>query len=256
MALMKLTFSDVYIKVSEFIGLGSSPAGDDLTKVKDIVYRGYRRFLSSIDPVTGKLHIWSFLKQRSTINTTADKWEYQLPSDFVYSNNSLKFDDDEGRSPLVMCSVSKIMTMRSFSASSNYPLFYAIRAGKYFKDTGQRYEVILHPQPGGVYLLKYSYVIEPEKPTETSDVFVGGSLASECILQCSLAAAELQENDEISIQNQMAEKLLFQLIEQDRQLAPDTVGYNGGGTGVLDNEIMARSFRKIPAPTSVYGVSD
>jgi hypothetical protein len=42
---LQLTFSDIYTKVSEFLGLGSSPTGTDLTKVKDLTYRGYRRFL-------------------------------------------------------------------------------------------------------------------------------------------------------------------------------------------------------------------
>lgn len=256
MALMKLTFEDVYKKVSEFLGLGSSPTGDDLTKVKDIVYRGYRKLLTSVDPMTGKLHVWSFLKQRATISTLANKWEYQLPLDFVYSNQSLKFDDDEGKPSLVARSESQIMKARSFSTSSGYPQFYAIRAGKYFKDTGQRYEVILSPPPNGVYLLRYSYIIEPEKPTTTTDVFVGGSFVSECILQCSLAVAEFQENDELDVQNQMAEKMLLQLIEQDRQFAPDTVGYNGDSSvQIIDSDITERSFRKIPAPTSVYGVS-
>jgi len=252
MSSLQLTFSEVYIKVSEFLGHGSSPSGTILTDVKNITYRGYRRFLMPIDPKSGVLHTWSFLRQTAVLTTTADKWEYEMPTDFSYPGHSFKFSTQ--KTPPAMRSVGQIMTMRSSNTSSSYPQFFAIRAGKYHKDTGQRYEAIFQPPPDGVYTFVYDYIMEPEKPTETGDYFVGGSVASECIMQCALAVAEFQEDETAGIQGAKADELLTALIIHDQKIAPDTVGMNDGIYS-YDPVTLARESRWIDAPTEAYGVS-
>ena len=52
MARLTLSYKDVYDKVGEFLGLvpsGTTPTGQDLTDVKDIVARGLRQFIYPLD---------------------------------------------------------------------------------------------------------------------------------------------------------------------------------------------------------------
>jgi len=251
MARLQLSFSDVYTKVSEFVGTGTSPGTTPLAKAKDIVYRGYMRFLAPIDLSTGKLHTWSFLRQEGLINTIADKWEYELPANFAFPAHDFKFDSRK-RAPIAR-SEGQIMEMRSSSTSSSYPQYYALRAGKYHKETGQKYEVIFQPPPDGVYKFHYSYVMEPEKPTETDDVFVGGAVVSECILQCALAVAEHYEDEELGVQNAMADKMVAQLVALDKKLAPDTVGMNLDVQVNLNDPAVARELRWVGTCLGAYG---
>jgi len=58
---LEQTFQNMYSLVGEFVGWGSSPAAGDVTKAKNLVYRGYRRFLQPINMRNGKPHVWSFL---------------------------------------------------------------------------------------------------------------------------------------------------------------------------------------------------
>jgi len=127
-------------------------------------------------------------------------------------------------------SVSQIMAARTIASSTSYPYIFAIRNGKYVKEIGTLKEVIFNPTPGNVYTLNFSYVMSPPKPVEDDDLFVGGTWASEAILECCLAAAELQMDDVVGAHNQEAERLIQGLIQTDLQNAPKTVGkvFDGG----------------------------
>lgn len=225
MASLANDFSDAYTRVSEFLGLGSSPTGADATKCKNYVYRGYIRFLFPINPKTGVTHIWNFLRRESTLVTEDSKWVYMLPADFGCMARNFEFDADDGYPPLEQRTMAQIRGMRAITDTSSYPRYFAIGAGNYTKATGQKWEVRFHYPPNGVYSLNYSYLIEPDKPTGDDDYFVGGVLASECIIEHALAAAELEEDDlTTNIHQQEAQRLLLQLMSFDIANNPNTVG--------------------------------
>ena len=226
MALLQLTFSDVYTKVSEFLGLGSSPTGTDLTKVKDIVYRGYRQFLFPMHPRTGKAYIWSFRRRTRTLVTEANKWVYELPEDFAPYLKRPTFIEGQNYPNPELTSEQIIYNNRTADNTSSYPQYAAIRAGDYSPQTGQVYELLFWPTPDAAYTYTYSYAFVPEKPVNDDDVFIGGAEASECILEMALAVAETQEDDTIGIHNQKAQLMLAQLINFDEKLAPPSVGLN------------------------------
>jgi len=226
MATLQLTFSDVYKKVSEFLGLGSSPTGEDLTKVKDIVYRGYRQFLFPIHPVTGRGYIWSFRRKVGTLVTEAGKWVYELPEDFSYFETKLTLIQDGNYPNPEYTSVSRIYEKRTADNTTSYPQYYGVRTGDYHPQTGQVYEIVFWPTPNAAYNYTYNYVFVPEKPANDDDVFIGGPEASECILEMALAVAEVQEDDTVGIHNQQAQALLAKLIRSDEKLAPSSVGMN------------------------------
>jgi len=229
MASLELAFSDLYTKVAEFLGLGSSPTGTDLTLCKNLVYRGYRKFLFPLEmnPRTGirKTYVWSFRRQQGTLITEGDKWIYELPTDYAYIAGKLKFAAGENYPNPEIRSESQIIGMRTADNTTGYPRFYAIRAGKYYKDTGQTYEIILWPTADSAYTYLYPYVVNPPKPSADTDVFMGGVMASECILEHCLAVAETQEDDTIGIHTQLANELTIQLIQQDKMNHPVELGY-------------------------------
>ncbi|KKK52090.1 hypothetical protein LCGC14_3108410, partial [marine sediment metagenome] len=140
---------------------------------------------------------------------------------------------------------------RVTSVATSYPRIFAIRNVKYVKEIGTLKDVIFYPTPGTVRQLNYSYVISPPKPTADTDLFVGGPWASEAIMECALAAAELQEDDIQGVHTQAAASLLHQLVETDLRNAPESCGrvYDGGLGGrdrffhryldILDSNIYA-----------------
>jgi hypothetical protein len=226
MADLVLSFSDVYTKVSEFLGLGSSPSGDDLTNVKNITYRGYRRFLFPVDPITGKAYVWSFRAKTSKLITTGDQWEYELPDDFAYFTISPTFAAGDNYPNPDERSVSQIYSLRTADNTTSYPEYYALRMGDYDPQIGQVYEIVFWPTPDAAYTYTYEYIMEPEKPSNDDDVFIGGATASECILEMALAVAELQEDDTVGIHTQTAIGLLNQLIAEDKKRTPKGLGLN------------------------------
>ena len=224
MASLEQTFDAVYDQVGLFIGWGSSPAAGDVTKAKNITYRGYRRFLQPINMRNGKPHVWSFLKQHGTIITVSGQWQYDLPADFGYLTRSFSFAESKGYPRMQERSVNQVMDARVITSATSYPFIFATRNGKYIKEIGTLKEVIFNPTPGSNYTLNYSYIMSPPKPIADTDFFVGGPWASEAIMECALAMAELEQDDTLGVHNQKAEELIQQLIQTDLQNAPRSVG--------------------------------
>jgi len=253
MASMKLTFSEAYTKVSEFLGLGSTPTGADLTLCKDLVFRGYRQFLFPIDMATRRGYTWSFRKQEGSIVARSGIWEYELPEDFGRFIRRPEFANGASYPFLTEITVSRIMSLRNINSTNSYPKYFAIRLGKYALDNGQRIELLLYETPNGTYPLNFTYLIEPQKPNDDTDVFLGGALASECVLECALAAAEQQEDEKEGVHTKLAARLLQQLLAEDKQRSPASVG-EMRDTGVR----RTVDFRQWQIPdklTTAYGIS-
>lgn len=226
MATLQLSFSDVYNRVSDFIGWGSSPSGTDLTNAKAVVHRGYRRFLYPINLTTGRKHTWSFLVKNAVLSTKDDEWVYNLPTDFSRLYTVFVHEADSGYPPMKSTSMEKIHQMRAGIESTAFPHFYCIFNDRYVKEIGTTYNVAFFETPNNNYRLNYSYVIRPPQLSDTTDVFVGGDLASEVILEHCLAVAEQEYDDVIGNHTQMAAQLTQQLIENDLPIIPDSVGKN------------------------------
>jgi hypothetical protein len=93
--------------------------------------------------------------------------------------------------------------------------------------------------------------MDPPKPENDEDFFIGGTLESEAILQCCLAVAENEQDEIIGVQTQKAVDMVQQLIRKDMGIAPDTVGE------VMDSNIRQVdifAYRKLWIPQGVYTV--
>lgn len=224
MSRLTLSYSDVYKKVSEFLGLGSSPSGTDLTTVEAITARGYRQFLFPIDMQTGRPHDWNFLKQYYTFSTTSGQHKYALPIDFSDLLDDFHYDTGEGISRLLKRSAEQIVEMRANFDNTSYPEVYAVTTSKYDLEIGTLYELWLYPTPGQVYTFATFYRTDPLKPSATTDLMVGGIRATEAILESCLAAAELEQDDVIGIHSQKANELIQKLIVADTITYTDKIG--------------------------------
>jgi len=255
MASLDLTYGEVYSQVSDFLGMGLTPAGANLTRVQAITLRAYRKFLMPINPATGKLHVWSFLKQEQTLTTSSGQYEYELPHDFGYFVFGPKYGADSQYPNPIPVSLQQIRTMRSAYTSSSYPIYWSLKTMRYSLETGTQYGFVFHPPADSDYDLHYSYVIVPDKPIVTGDYFIGGPLASEVILQTALGEAELQEDDTPGPNANEANIVLNKLIQMDLQKVPDSVGKNLDHQFMLNSPALARELRYYGAPSEVYGVS-
>jgi len=234
MSNLSLQFSELYTKISEYLGLtsyGTAPTGTDLTRCKDIAYRGYRRFLYPIDSAARKIYLWSFLRKEAALTTVNSKWKYELPPDFVSLAVGFKFNNAENYPPLELKPESFLANLRSMSVATAIPRYCSIVNGKFDKETGLNKELRMFPAPNAALTYYYTYIFIPDKPDTSTDLLVGGAIAAETILQCCIAAAELQEKPEqlqagqAGYQETKAQQMLQSLIEIDRQsqqvLEPD-----------------------------------
>jgi len=219
MARLTLSYSDVYQKVGEFLGLvpsGTAPTGQDLTDVKDIVARGLRQFLYPIDMKNGTPHYWSFLNQYFTLNLMADQWKYALPLDYSDLLSEIVFDTGKWLPKIQRRSGIQIKDLRSSSDASGWPQYYAIVPSTYDLTTGSSFELWFYPKPSQSYILSTFYRIDPLRPSATTDLMVGGISAAEAILESCLGVAEHNQDDNTTQHHQKkAEELIQKLIRFD-----------------------------------------
>jgi hypothetical protein len=218
MASLRLTYTDVYTKVSETLGTGSSPGTADLATAKGIALRAYRRWLMPIDASTGKAYQWSFLRQTTTLSTVSGTDTYKLPTGFSSLEVSFKHTTPQSTNP-IQKPLDFIYDQKSATTGNSDPLYYAIKTGDYNKKTGQELSVIFNPTPNGVFTYYYTYILTPPAPVDSTDIFIGSELGSEAILELALAVAETQEDGVLGVHSKLAEGMVQALIGADKQTA-------------------------------------
>jgi hypothetical protein len=217
MANLKLSYKNVYEKVGEFLGIPTLTDAADITKCKELVKRGYRKFLFPFDLgyKPPKTHRWKFLEKTSTLSTESGTDTYKLPLGFSSFIKTFTYTTPISCNP-VQKPLSFIYDWKSKITGTGYPNYFALKNGAYDNLTGQQYEVVFAPAPSATLNYYYTYIFTPPAPENDDDVFVGDDLVSEAILECALAATDLQENDNIGVHAQEAERLVQQLIGKDK----------------------------------------
>lgn len=232
---LSLAYSNIATAVAQFLGWNTTLSSLS-TAETNAVYRaidsGYRRVITAVDPRTGKKHRWSWLFTSSTIVTTADDSTYDLPDDFGSMAGDIYYPADEGRDPLRNVGYAKVLELLAQSDTDGYPEVYCIRWDKSFDGTaGQRAQITLYPTPDSAWTFVYRYkVLVPENIRSATAYPRGGMEHAELFRQAAVAAADLQENDNLGAQEQMYKEMLIQSIESDKENYPDVIGYNGDGS--------------------------
>lgn len=223
MASLIYSFANLYDDVSQFLGTyGSSGAsGQDLTDAKNVVNAGYRRFLSAYD--------WSFLRKFDKFTTTDGVWEYELPEDFGQFIGEPHFSSNDTYRYLLRRDYGQILEMKALSDTTSYPEYFAIRAGEYEPDIGQRQIIGIFPKPDTAYTLLYFYSVFPAKLEATTDVPIGPLDVMELIRAFCLAEAERFKDEKIGTQEAMVQILLRDAVRKDVRRRPNSLGYFGDG---------------------------
>ncbi len=247
---MRWNFLQVYTKVADYLGMDITDT-TDLAAVKDIVYRGYMKFLMPVSPKDEEIYIWSWLRQPWKMTFEPNKWEYPLPKDFDRFFRKIQYDGVADGNQMEQVSERSIMRNRSNLEFTTYPYSFAIRTAKFDKVVGSVKEMIVYPTPSNRSVINSTYVMTPDKPEATTDYFVGGPVESEVILQCCLGVAENQEDEKIGVETKKAVDLIQALIRKDKGEAPNTVG-QVRDTGL--NQASLFDYRAWWIPSGVYTV--
>jgi len=228
MSRLTLSYSDLYTKVSNFLGLtatGTAPTGTDLTLCTDIVNRGVRQFLYPVDMTTGEAWEWEFLKTYWGFTTVSGQWKYALPIDFSDVYSTLYFDTSSANPPLEKRSAEQILDMRTGGSISGSPEYFAITPLRYDIEIGTLYELWVYPTPSQTETLSGFYRADPVQLSATTDLVIGGIRAIEAILESCLAVAEMQEDDMVSSHHTgKAAELIQILIKFDKVTKSDKIG--------------------------------
>ena len=252
MANLRLTYSDIYTRISNFLGLtdtGTAPTGTDLTTCKDICQRGLRQFLYPIDQRTGDYWEWSFLRPLHTMNLLRDKWRYQLPEDFSSIITDPTYSEDGSFKQIARTTPDNIMNLMAAGAVDYAPYYYTIVTSDYDPEIGEFEEIWFYPKSDSSYSIQFFYKSDPTKASNADDFLPGGVKSTEAILENCLAVAESQEDDVLGIHTQLAQKLTQDLIIIDSQKDGDNVIIGN----LYDSKNTVQTARSNRASLNVFG---
>ena len=256
MSELQLNFGEIYARVSDYLSTGVTPTGAALANAKALTYRGYRRFLLPKYVRNGRMHTWSFLRQEATIQTESTIWQYPMPPDFQYFWYAPEYGEDSNFPTPRPVTMRRMVELRSAISSPSYPQYWSLSTMPYDVTVGTRYQLVIHPPANGVHTLLFGYITIPNKPTADDHYFIGGALASECILECALAEAEAQDEDGVSTTHHVrAKDMLHSCIELDLRRVPKTAGSANRNEVPWNDPALARELRWVESTGTAYGVS-
>jgi len=251
MSNLRLTYEDIYTRISNFLGLtktGTAPTGTDLDTCRDICQRGLRQFLYPIDARTGDYWEWSFLRPLYTMNLLEGNWRYQLPEDFSSITTDPTYSEDDNFKQIAKTTPDNIMNLMAAGDVDYAPYYYSIVTSTYDPEIGEFDEIWFYPKPDSTYRVQFYYKSDPTKATDADEFLPGGVKSTEAILENCFAVAESQEDEVLGIHTQLAGKLTQDLIIIDSKKDADNM-LVGNLYDSKNERSMARSNR---ATLTVY----
>ena len=123
------------------------------------------------------------------------------------------------------------MRQRDSGTAQSNPTLMAIRPKSSDGSNGQRFELMLWPDPDKAYTVSYRYQALPSKLTTGNPYPLGGEAHAETILASCLAVAESRQENNAGIHNANFVQRLQASIVYDRNMhTPNVSGYNGDGS--------------------------
>jgi len=227
---LQLSFEDIYVEISDYLGWSRTPAGQRLATVRRYANDGYRVFLMGADPRTGEAHEWSFLAPAASLDVAAGAEAVSLPGDFQCVVDDFTFGPAGPGGRLRQVSVLEIERLRAGSGGARgVPSLYAVRPAPPLSESGQRYQALLWPVPAQDCSLRWRYRVSVPEMSTATDYPVGGAAHSQTILQAGLMIAEARANDGqtggvAGYHKALFEQLMAHSISLDRRLAPGSLG--------------------------------
>ena len=242
---LSLSLTDIRKEIGWY-WLGERASGswsaDELTQIDDIINSGLRQFYH---PAPGGLapkgYKWSFMEPTTTLSTVAGTEDYTLSANFGGMIGIATYATADNRwSPIETTGEARIRLLRqrdSGTAQSN-PRFMAIRPMSSDGSNGQRFQLMLWPDPDKAYTVSYRYHALPSKLTAGNPYPLGGEAHAETILASCLAVAEARQENNAGIHTANFMQRLQASISYDRLMhTPEASGYNGDvSDGLAFNE--------------------
>jgi hypothetical protein len=223
---LSLTYQQLYSEVSDFLGTGITPTGDDAVRAKRLVNAGYRTWLAGTVPGETP-HKWSFLENTATLTLVANQYYIPLPDDFGTLLGCPKFAAGQAvsggmfeRSPDHVLALREgqngaVGTPREFAVLTVAPTSASV---------SERRRLIMAPTPVAGYQVVIRYRRLPGALVNDTDVPLGAQLHSDTILEACLATAEQRSDDNQNLHTKQFLLKLAQAIALDRANAPKRLG--------------------------------
>lgn len=233
MAASNLNFTDLRIRVAEFLGIADYSSGaaglptdaHDLDLVGRIVNDGYHRFITEQE--------WSFLFPTLEVTLTSspagtglEKATYDLPADFGGLVDHTMTFQDSGQSVRQVYNIPEQQIRATFASGevNGTPHWFATRVKAGLDPTttaaDPRHEIIFWPIPNldGVVVGRYNRV--PTRMVADSDRPVSGPFHDRTVLSAVLAEAELTRDDSAGVHEERYQNQLGKSITRDRRSRP------------------------------------
>lgn len=218
---LSLTYTSLLDAVCYFL-YGEAYADCDTgekAKADEVVNNGYRQFV--YPPVVDGVppgYEWSFLRPTTTLDTTADDADQDMPDDFGRLIDGFAYEEDAQR-PGVVADVGegKIRRLRQQMSETGKPRVAGLRK-KALPDpatSGQRQEIMWYPTPDATYTLSYRYEVLVDKLTDASPYPVGSMKHAETLRLSVLAMADAMINDNVGIHHDNFLRALVASVARD-----------------------------------------
>jgi hypothetical protein len=229
---LSLEYNDLLDEVAYFLfGKAASACSAAQQAVCDTaVQNGYRQFL--YPPTFNGVPVgyeWSFLRPTTTITTTADDADQDMPGDFGSLLGAGFVFAENAQVPPVLADVGEgqIRNMRASMSETGHPRWAGLRRKAGTGTTGQRWEVMWHPTPDDAYVLSYLYEALVDKLSVAAPYPLGGLKYASTLRASCLAAADEAVNDGSEKKMDAFIGLLISAIKRDREEGPKFFGNVG-----------------------------
>ena len=216
---IELTTSNTFSAAS-YVALQSEEDDPEATfqDIDDVIQDGYLRTLRN--PMG---HEWTFLRKTGTLSVADTTLNTLLPDGFGGKLHSVNYDTQAtGKVKLREIGIDELFAIRANeTAADSHPRYFAWRPLETFASgTGQRYEILVHPESSGGHTLRIEYRHNPDKLTPANNHCVGGMEHSQLVLAAVLlTAAEKYELDSLPIWTQRYQQRLQAAILADSPTA-------------------------------------
>ena len=235
---LSLTYTDLIEAVGHMLGFRRDSTvytSEETADCDDSVQSGYRQFIfPPVLPGQSTSHEWSFLSKQGDQETVDGTAEYDLPDDFGSLRGNFTVNETGRWYPIVHRDEEYLRILRARGDVNGRPRYCALRPKTFAAATGQRWTLIIWPDPTAAWTLQYRYNVLVGAISGTQYP-LGGMPHAETVKQSCLADAELRMNDDHGIHWERFMVRLAASVAADGRLAPETLGYNadhsdGGGS--------------------------
>lgn len=238
---LSLTYTELMNEVSTYLGFGvdyTAISSAKQTQCENIIKKALRRFYNEIS--------WTFLYPTATLSLVANTEDYDAPDDFAGIAGVVTFTNtNEGYWQARVIPEPELLALRqNHQNRTGRPQFVAVRPKTHDGTTGQRHEILVWPKPSASESAYYRKITRQEPLSTNNPYPLGGAEHAETIRAACIAAAELENDDEIGPREQKYQAELGRSMRKDGDLQPRFLGYNGDDSDTMLTPHHRHEFRQ------------